>query len=261
MINTSLLQYIYLTARRDWLFAGIYMLIFFMLLLSIFFGSTTLVEQNLTTSVFIAGSTRVVVIFGLTLFCCFHIKRGFDNKEIEMFLTKPITREQFVIYYFLGMAFLACAIVVPLVALSVMFLKLGVLWGNANGFILWGLSLLLESFIMIAFALFAALTLESAISTVLLCFAFYVFSRIFGYFLISLHNPVSLSTGFLSEYYKQILWWIGMLVPRLDMFADSEWMIYGVQNTKEYLIFNGSALVYILFLLAMAIYDFRRREF
>lgn len=261
-MNNSLLIYIFLTARRDWLYAGIYLLLLFMVILSIFLGSTTLVEQNMTTSVFIAGAARTVIIFGLTLFTCFHIKRGFENREIDLFLTKPITRAQFVLYYFTGLAFLAFSIIVPLTMVMLILLKLGVLWGEQSGFILWGISLFLESMIVISFALFASLALNSAIASILLCFAFYTFSRIFGYFLIAIQNPFSVGLG--GEFgaiYKKILWFIGMLVPRLDRYANSEWIIYGMSSFQEFIGFCAAGLTYIALLLSMAIYDFKHREF
>jgi ABC-type transport system involved in multi-copper enzyme maturation permease subunit len=233
-----------------------------MIILAVFFGSTTLVEQNLTTGVFIAGASRTVIIFGLTLFTCFHIRRGFENREIDLFLTKPITRSKFVLYYFSGLAFLSFSIIAPLILMMLFFLKIALLWGNQNGFILWGVSLFLESLIVIAFALFASLTINSAIASVLVCFAFYTFSRVFGYFLITIHNPFAAGlTGELGTVYKKVLWLIGMLVPRLDRYANSEWLIYGISSFREFITFSTASLIYVALLLSMAIYDFKHREF
>ena len=95
-----IIRYILLTASRDWLFLGLMILIVIAAGISMFLGSTALSEQSLMQVAYISGSARLILIIGMILFICFHIRRSFDNREIEFNLSRPISRSKFVLAYF-----------------------------------------------------------------------------------------------------------------------------------------------------------------
>jgi hypothetical protein len=255
---------------RDWLYLGIMVLVICSIFLSIFLGSTALSEQGKMSIAYIGGSVRMITIIGLILFVCFHVRRSFENKEIELILTRPISRIQFVLLYYAGFAALALTLIIPIVL--IMYLAVfnfqyidfshEELQTASNGMMLWAISFFFESLIIIAFSFFAALILESAVFAVLSTFSFYFISRVIGFFLISISNPVStMHSTALGYYSEKVIHGIGMLLPRLDMFSKSEWLVYGISDIHQYLLFLGSSLIYITFILTMALFDFVRKQF
>lgn len=258
----SIIRYTLLTAIRDWLYLGILLLASCSIFLSIFLGSTALSEQGFMSTAYIGGSCRMIVVVGLILFVCFHVRRSFENKEVELILTRPISRVKFVLAYFTGFAILAFTMVLPLGLLMLAMQKIGMIWASPLGIFFWSASFYMECLIVMAFAFFAALMLTSAVSSVLATFAFYFLSRIFGFFLISMQNPASLMRG--SKFgmvTEQILNVIGIFIPRLDMFSKSDWLTYGVQDYNLFVLFYASTLIYLPFLLMMALLDFVRKQF
>ncbi len=258
----SIVRFTILTAIRDWLYIGIFLLALLSVCLSIFLGGTALSEEGFMSTAYIGGMCRMIVIIGLILFVCFHVRRSFDNKEIELILTRPISRVNFILAYYAAFALLAFTLILPFYFLFQGLGLLGVIWVNKMGILYWCLSFFYESLIVIAFALFCSLILQSAVTSVLATFAFYFMSRIFGFFLISMHNPVSMGhSTLLGRISEQILSIIGVFIPRLDMFSKSEWLVYGVEDFEIYLLFLGSSMIYIPLLVAIGAFDFVRKQF
>jgi ABC-type transport system involved in multi-copper enzyme maturation permease subunit len=255
-MNTTV-KYVLLTALRDWLFLGILGSLIVSGFISYFMGSTVIVEKNEIASSFTAGSARLVLIVGMIVFVCFHVRRAFENKEIDLMLSRPISREQFVISYWLGFSVVATLII------GVLSLFIIAVYGyNYQGFSYWIITLLLEVFIVIAFAVFSSIILKSSVSSVLLCFGFYVVSRMIGFFGYVLEkNP---SNDFLSfDFYTQkIIWVASFLLPRLDLFCQSKWLVYGVDSIKYNIAMPAiQALIYIPLLLVLAAIDFKKKQF
>ena len=255
-------RYTMITATRDWLFLGILIMVMIAAGLSVFFGSNALAEQSHMIASYLSASTRGIIITGLVLFVCFNIRRSFENKEIELMLSKPISRTSFVFSYFIGFSALSFVIICPLVMLIILLEQVELLQADLVGVLVWGVSLYLESLIMMAFAFFAALFFKSAISSVFLCIGFYLLSRMFGFFLISVHNPMSLMrSGDIGYYGERILYYISIFLPRLDMFAKSEWVVYGIGHAEQISVFMVSAVIYIPLILYMACFDLLRKQF
>src|SRR5271169_3288627 len=93
------IRYILITALRDWLFIGLLVSILFASFISATLGSTALVEENEMTIAVAAGSSRLILMIGLIVFVCFHIRNAFDTKEIDVILSRPNTRSNLIISY------------------------------------------------------------------------------------------------------------------------------------------------------------------
>ncbi len=255
-MNTTI-RYVLLTALRDWLFIGIIGALVVTGFISYFMGSTVLVEKQEITSSFTAGSSRVVLIIGMIVFVCFHVRRAFENKEIDLMLSRPISREQFVVSYWLGFSVVATIIVAALSLFIMSFYGF-----NYNGLSYWALTMELEILIVIAFAVFSSIILRSSVSAVLLCFGFYAISRMIGFFSYVLEKKPSSDMLSFDFYAQKIIWLTSFLLPRLDLFCQSKWLIYGVE-IKGILLFTPvfQAAIYIPLLLTLAAIDFKRKQF
>lgn len=257
------IRYILITALRDKLFIGLFVAILVAASIALFMGSTAMVEQAQMTVVYIAGASRVILITGLIIFICFHVRRAFENREVEVTLTRPISRASYVCCYWLGFSVLAVLMVIPLAVFIAIFLKV-----SFSGLLFWSLSLMAEALLVGAFALSCALILQSAVTGVMVSFGFYVISRMMGFFTFMLQHT-KVNTDFTDWYWltQRVLETISMVVPRLDMFSKTEWLVYGVDGDSTIWLWSSvplfvlQALVYIPLLLSMSIYDFRRRQF
>lgn len=250
------IRYILLTALRDWLFVALMLGVIVCSMVAHMLGSTALVETQEMTLSYVSASTRIVIVSGLIVFACFHVRNAFDTKEIDMFLARPITRASLVLSYWLGFAVVATLLVLPTVG----FVALQGLM-DKTGFLLWTLSLLAECWLAVAVALFASFTLRSAVTSVLASMGFYVLGRMMGFFIITTKSAFLFEQQWVNTILTGALKGVSVIMPRLDFFAKSEWLIYGVRNMQDYQLGLVQALVFIPLLVLATIADFRRRQF
>ena len=251
------IKYVLLTASRDWLFFGIIGSLLVANFIAYFMGSTVLVEKNEIAASFSSGASRVVLIIGMIVFVCFHVRRAFENKEIDLMLSRPISREQFVLSYWLGFSFVSTLIILIL-AIAIAFLYSF----SVYGLIYWIFTMLLETYIVLAFAVFASIILKSSVSSVLLCFGFYAISRMIGFFLYVLEKNQSADLLDFDFYAQKVIWLTSFLLPRLDLFCQSNWLIYGLDSLRfDWYVPLAQALLYIPLLLVLAAIDFKKKQF
>ncbi len=248
------IRYILITALRDWLFIGLLSGVALATVISATLGGTAFLEGKAMTIAFASGSSRVILMIGLIVFVCFHIRNAFDTKEIDVILSRPISRGNLIFAYWLGFSFVALMLVVPVVAVMGL---IGV--QNWGGYIGWGASLQLEAMLVVALALFSAFTMRSAVVSVLACMGFYVLSRMMVFFVMT-----SQTTQMQGDQYivmKYVLSAISTVVPRLDFFSKSEWLVYGFDAARDWQLFILQAAVFIPVLLLATLADFRRKQF
>ncbi len=251
----AILKYIIKNGVRDRLYLGLFLSLIIMIAISIFLGSTMLVEQQQTSSVFIAGGSRLTLAIGMILFVCLSVNRAFENKEVEFMLSKSISRQQFILAYFLGFCLSSMLIFIPLL-LSIFIIT------NADkiGLIMWSITLILEIFLIIIFALLVSLILKNSFSAIMSCFAFYLISRLMGMFVMAIDLPRDLSSAN-NHWLAMILKLFSVLFPRLDLFAQSSWLVYGIKDYSQLSIIFMQFLIYFSLLIFMAFHDFKKKQF
>ncbi len=250
------IRYVILTALRDYLFLGLMLGVVLAAGLSAILGSTAMLEQVAMTLSFTTASTRVVLMLGLMIFVCFHIRHAFEQKEIDVLLSRPLSRFQIMLAYWLGFSLVAFLLVLAS-ATVISFLPLL----KPEGFLYWSLSLLLESWLVVALALFSAFTLRSAVVSVLGTLGLYTLGRMMGFFLIVVDTKLQLVNMWVTTTVKSLLTGISLVFPRLDLFSQSEWMVYGVLRPEEVHMVLTQSIIYIPLLLAAATVDFLRKDF
>ena len=253
----TIIRYTILTASRDMLFLGLCLIVVALYGFSVFVGTTALVEQQQMSMAYFSGSSRIVIAIGLIVFVCFHVRRAFENREIESVLSKPISRTQFVFGYWLGFCVLGLLSVIPVFLVMFLFYS-----PDISGLLLWCTSLVLEIFIMLAFAMLASLIMNSAVSSVLSSFCFYIITRLMGFFNAALQDEKSLlGTGKFGGFLESSMKLISSCMPRLDLFAKSDWLIYGLGDQTDIWVFPVQATIFISLLLSFAVFDFKRKQF
>lgn len=247
-------RYILITALRDWLFIGLIAGVLCATAISATLGGTAFLEEKEMTITFAAGASRLILMIGIIVFVCFHIRNAFDTKEIDVILSRPISRANLVVAYWLGFSFVSFLLTLPVIGIIAIIKPPD--WVGFGG---WAASLLLETFLVVAIALFSAFTLRSAVTSVLACMGFYVLSRMMAFFIVTVQSPMFTDMKFLPLKYTLIA--ISTLVPRLDFFAKTEWLSYGFTTSQEWVVFVVQVAIFIPLLLLASIIDFKRKQF
>jgi ABC-type transport system involved in multi-copper enzyme maturation permease subunit len=251
----AIVTYILLTAFRDRLFFGLLVAVYVATAICIFLGGLPLLENRESAVSYMAAAIRIIGIIGMVVFACFHVRQAFENKEIDVFVTRPLRRSQLVVAYALGF------VVVSLVFISIA--ALPVVWYSYEqwqGLLAWMGSLILEQALIITFALFAAFTFSSATLAVITTLGIYTLCRMSAYFMFMVENMRSRSEG-VMEWMGNFLYWISMMFPRFDYFAPSRWLVYGLENSTALLLAITQVAIYFPLLLTATILDFRKRQF
>ncbi len=251
----SILKYILLSGLRDRLFIGIFITLISSFSLAIFLGQTALVEASQTTAAYIAGSSRMILAIGLILFVCLSVNRAFENKEVEFIISKPISREQFILAYLFGFLLTALIILIPLIAIITLLAQI-----NKIGILIWSLSLFAELTILISFSLLTSLILKNSFSAILASFSFYIISRMMGVFVLAINLPQDLAQA-KNHALQVMLKIISVVFPRLDLFTQSEWLVYGISDFANVKIIATQSLIYIPLMIFMAFHDFKKKQF
>jgi ABC-type transport system involved in multi-copper enzyme maturation permease subunit len=213
-----------------------------------FLGNTAFIEQNQTTIVYLAGSARIYILINLILLAAFYIKRSLESREVEFILAKPISREKFLLSYLISFTLLTLMIEVFLAVLILITTK-----PSLYGLVIWSFSLILESIIIISFTIVTSLITQSAIVSIMASIGFYVISRMMGFFLFLIdHNEIGSKESLLKL--------ISSLLPRLDLFSQTKWLIYGINDISYLPLLVVQAMIYTALLFSIAVIDFRRKE-
>lgn len=248
------IRYILLTAMRDWLFWILALGVLCATAISGLLGSTAFIESHEMTITYAAGSSRVILMLGLIVFICFHIRSAFDSREIDVILSRPVSRANLVLSYWLGFMLVALLLLLPII------LVIGLIGApNMAGFGFWALSLFFEAGIVVSLALFSAFALKSAVTSVLGCMGLYVVSRMMVFFVMTAEHPMFSNWQYI--WFRLLLQGISSVVPRLDFFGKSEWLIYGVSSGQDWQVFILQAAIFVPLLLIASILDFRRKQF
>lgn len=255
----SILKYILLSGTRDRLYLGLFISLIVTFSLSIFLGSTALVEEQQMTTVYIGGLSRGVLVVGTILFVCLNINRAFENKEVEFILSKSISREQFIFSYLSGFFIAVSLIIIPLVIAILIVTK-----ADKFGLLIWSLSLLSELMLVICFSLVASLILKNSFSSIMASLGFYIISRLMGVFVMAINLPQKISTETVelsSRSFGIALKFLSVAFPRLDLFGQSSWLNYGITDYSNLKVILFQSLVYIPLMIFMAFHDFKKKQF
>ncbi len=252
----SNIRYVLLTATRDRLFIALLIGIAAAAYISSVLGSTAMLETEQMTLSFTAAAARVIIMVGVIVFIGFHMRNAFDAREIDVLLSRPISRTTLVLSYWVGFAAVATCLVLPTVILIAV---MGTL--NQTGFWVWSVSLLLESWLVVSVALFASLTIRSGVGTVLASLAIYVLSRMMGFFLMTTTTTSIFKDHTINLGTQWLMKGIALVVPRLDFYAKSNWLIYGAKSYEEVSLFLMQSAIFIPLLVIAAVIDFKRKQF
>lgn len=255
MISLPLIRYVLMAALRDRLMLSLALLILVGSCLSLFVGSSAVIESRQAALVFTAAGLRFAGVVGLVLFVVFHVRRSFDTRDVDYLLSRPITRTGFILSHALAFSFLALILSVC-IGLVVLFLSIGNI-GVGHG--LWLLGLSMEFLIAVNAALFFSMVISSAAGGAMSVFGLYVLGRLMGDLLGDASSNIA---GAMAPVLQAVMNVVAMISPRLDLMTQSTWLVYpdgGHDVGVVFILLQG--FVYSGLLICAALIDLRRRQF
>ncbi len=248
------IRLVLMTALRDRLFQSLFVLFAAVLGVAVFLGGAVIVEARETAAVYAASAARIVVVLGLIVFVAFHIEKLIETREIEAILSREISRGGFLAAYWFGMALVAVLLLIP-VGIVVAALSTS-MWGA----LMWAASVALESLVVVAFVMFCGLTFARSVPTIFAAAGFYALTRSLGFVLGIVMSQYRQRTG-INSVLNPYMDFLTLALPRLDLFGQSNWLIYGPPPLEAAMTLSAQALVYVVILLLAAGYDLNRKQF
>ena len=225
--------------------------------LSVFFGVSAVTEQDQFALIFLASFVRLVGVFVLILFITSFVRRSFDHHSVEFLLTKPVSRFQFIFSHNLAFYILALLILVASSLVLCPFVVLKTI--HLSGFVVWSVGLLLEYLLICAIALFFATLLKTPVAAILSSTGFYILARIVGD-LIGIVEAQK-NEGGLTQIFENIITFISIFIPRLDLLVQSSWLLYGGGELTIHTFPAIQIIVFCALVFMATLLDFNRKEF
>ncbi|PZP54293.1 MAG: hypothetical protein DI586_10130 [Micavibrio aeruginosavorus] len=251
-----LVKYVLTAARRDKLFLSLLAIMIVGSFVSLFLSSSAVVEKEQFSVVYLAGSLRLLGLLGLVLFVVFFIRRSFDARDVEYLLTRPVTRNSFVLSHAAAFSILSAFVSISLCA-GLGFIAYNI--GNPQGVIYWSTGVICEYLLIVNVALFFSMVLSSPVAACLSTLGFYILGRLMGQLLFVAKNPSDGIPGY--QILTTIFQAISALFPRLDLMTQTSWLLYGVDGIKDYIFILVQTALFLALVLIATLVDLRRRQF
>lgn len=247
------MRYVLTAAMRDRLILVLVLSLTAGASLSLFLGSAALTEKSQFVQVFAASGLRLVGLLGLVLFVIAHIRRSFETRDVDYLLSRPVGRVGFIAAHAAAFSILALA-----VAATVSFAVIAIVPKLGQAQALWAFSLAIEYIVMANTALFFAMVLPGVASGAMATLGLYVLGRLMGQLLgIAASEHLFPGAAFVSD----IMNLISVFVPRLDLMAQSFWLVYGADGTAGFGFALLQGMVFSALIVLAACVDLVRRKF
>ena len=251
----SLFRYLMLGILNLRLFVLVLILTIAALLLSRFITELAIINSEQIGVAVLADFLRYSFVFLALLLVTTSVADDFEFKQFERLLTMPISRWQYIAAQFLSIASIAIILVLP------GFLVISIT-SSIDVALYWSAALWLEILLVGLVGLLAILSLEKIPQAVFFSIAVYLLAKLSGLISQMLAESVYLSDGSVgSRFAEMVFTGILYLIPRLDAFAQNN-VFFTPYGFSELLLNQlGTVSIYSLFLLAVCLIDFYRKEF
>ncbi len=242
-----------ITGRRLFVLLGILLLV--AVLAASFVDELAIIHGDAIVAAFIAEFLRYSLALLLVLLVTTSVVEDYEFRQFERLLTMPLARWQYIAAQVLVIAALGALLVLPVIVLVTIYseVSLGVYWVLA----VW-----LELMLLGLLGLLASLSLEKVPLAVFFSLAVYLLAKLSGLITLMLAESVKLAEGSAASRAVEFIFTaILYIIPDTTTFAESDvffdarsgWALLGDQSL--------SVLIYALFLLAVCLVDFYRKDF
>lgn len=221
--------------------------------LSEFIGDVAITETAQIESGLFGALLRLFAVFIVSLFIVSSMVRELNDKGVELVLSLPVARASYFFGKLAGFSALA-ALIAVLCTLCV------TVYTPAGQAALWGLSLLCELLIVTAFSIVCLFTFNQITLALSAVAGFYVLSRTIGAIQLIGQGHLVGGDSLSQRAIDALLAGIAFLLPSLDRFTSSEWLIYHTGGWQDLGPVLGQTVIYVALLVAVALFDLYRKN-
>ena len=224
-------------------------------LFSSFITELAIINSHQIAVALLADMLRYSLVFLALLLTTTSVAQDFESRQFERLLTMPISRWQYIAAQFMAIASIAFIMVLPVILVVWMAASLDVA-------LYWSAALWLEILLVSLVSLVAILALEKIPQAVFFTLAVYLLAKLSGLITQMLAQSVELSDGAAANRFADFIFnGILHLIPRLEAFAQND-VFFEPQGLSAMLLTQlATVSLYSLFLLAVSLIDFYRKEF
>lgn len=248
----AIARYTVLEAWRNRLLVIVLTATALLFLLSVFARELAVAESSRLQTAVLASALRLASVFLVGLYILNGLTREFNDKIVELVLSLDLPRPAYLLGKFCGYALIALAVAI------IATIPVALLAPPARA-LAWGCSLGLELLIVAAVCVFCITTFTQLLSATAFVAAFYLLGR--SITAIQLMSGASLVAdgGAGQKAGEWLAAGMAFLLPRLDAFTQTSWLIDGAATSIGG-VFAQSG-IYVVLLLAAAMFDLYRRNF
>ena len=183
-----------------------------------FAGELAITETRQIQAALVAGVTRWFLVITCTLFVITSMVREANDKGLELMLSLPLSRASYYFGKYCGFMLLVLVIIALSAPLVLLYSSIDTLSG-------WLFSLLCELAIIIAASMLCLFTFSNITVAFVATLSFYVLSRTIAAIQLLSITPILESDSFSQQFMNQIVNAIAWILPDLDAFTRSDWLI------------------------------------
>jgi Cu-processing system permease protein len=221
---------------------------------ALFVRQLTIMESVAIETAFIAALYRMGAVFLLAVFIITSQIREMNDKGLDLLLSLPISRSAFFAGKFLGYA--ACAVMIAVIICLPLFLL-----APATQVFAWSISLALELLIITAMSLFFILAFPHSMGSLLSVMGLYLLSRTMASLQLMGATSLVETSGLVRQITNGALNSIALLLPRLDLFTQTSWLVNHSGGMAELPTLAMQTLIYVSLLVGAALFDLYRKNF
>ena len=219
-----------------------------------FIGDLAITEHRVTQVAILAAFLRISAVVMVTLFVVSSTVRELQDKTLEMILAMPIRRGNYYLGKLIGFFYIALLV-------TIIFAVLLLLYADAEQVFIWMISLFLELTLVVALSLVMLFTFNQVPSALTAVFIIYGASRIVTSIFLMAKFPIIAHTSMAQKFMDSVIELMTWLLPDLHRFTQTEWLTYNTAEWAVLLPLFGQAMVYLVFLSFIALFDFYRKNF
>ena len=218
-----------------------------------FLGQLALTESVQLQAALLGALLRLAAVGVIAGFVATSMAREAADKGQELLLALPQPRAVYLAGKLAGFGALALA---P----ALLFGALALLWAPPPQAALWAVSLLGECWIVAAFSVLCMLTMNQALPALAATCGFYLLARVIGTLQLLGHGAGH-ADGVGRQALTGAIDLLALLLPHLDQFTRSSWLLYHDGNAAALLAVLAQTAIYVALLALAALFDLYRRNF
>ena len=219
-----------------------------------FLSQVSIIEADQVQAALMGALLRAAGVFLVATFVIASMVRESNDKIAELLLSQAVPRWKYVFSKLLGYGLVAC-----LVAAGLSIPLAGIKFTSGVAF--WGLSLACELLIVMSVSLFCVLSLTQMLPAFAATAGFYVLARSVDAMQAIATGPLGTGPGWVDATVASLVRGIALVMPGLDRFAQTRWLIDLPPNGAELGLMALQTVFYLGLIGAASLFDLYRKNY